>query len=319
MLRYIIRRVISMVPLLIVITSSTFFLGQYGAGDLAAYLAGTRGDQTKGFDVELYQKFRKELGMDDPIYVRYTRWLSNAVRGDFGKSYVMMGDPEISYLIKNSVPRTLQLCLAAFVLVIVIGVPLGILSAVFRNTIIDRILVTGSSVFSSIPTFVLAPVAMIVVVVKLRLLPSVGVGWHGLFAQETILPAFCLASVGLLNVVRTTRVSMLEVLSQEYVRASRARGLSEWQVVVHHIIRNALTPVITVLGMTAPLLLGSTLFIEKIFNIQGFGLMVSNGLQRGDITLVTASALVSTVMVMFFSLVVDLIYGLIDPRVRLTN
>jgi peptide/nickel transport system permease protein len=319
MLRYIIRRVISMIPLLIVISASTFFFGQYGAGDLAAYLAGTRGDPTKGFDMELYQKFRKELGMDDPVYVRYAKWVSKAVRGDFGKSYVMMGDPEISYLIKKSVPRSLQLCLAAFVLVMVIGVPVGILAAVFRNTAIDRILVTGSSVFSSIPTFVMAPVAMIVVVVKLHLLPSVGVGWHGLFARETILPAFCLASVGLLNVVRTTRVSMLEVLSQEYARAARARGLSEWQVVVKHIIRNALTPVITVLGMTVPLLLGATVFIEQIFNIQGFGLMVSNGLQRGDIPTVTASALVSTMMVMFFSLVVDLIYGLIDPRVRLSK
>jgi peptide/nickel transport system permease protein len=112
---------------------------------------------------------------------------------------------------------------------------------------------------------------------------------------------------------------MLEVLSQEYVRAARARGLSEWAVVVKHVIRNALLPVITVIGLTAPLLLGATVFIEQIFNIQGFGLMMSKGLQRGDVPTVTASVLVSTVIVMAFSLIVDLLYGLIDPRVRVSR
>lgn len=319
MLRYFVNRILSMIPLLIVITAFTFVVGQYGSGDLAAYLAGTRGDPSKGFDTELYKQFRQELGMDEPIYVRYAKWLWNAVHGDFGKSYVMMGDPPISYLLSKSVPQSLQLCLAALVLVTVIGVPVGVLAAVFNNGLIDRVLVSSSSVLSSIPTFVLAPVAMIVIVVRLHLLPSVGVGWHGLFSRETILPAACLAAVGLLNVVRTTRVSVLEVLSQEYVRAARARGLSEWAVVSNHVIRNALTPVITVLGMTAPLLLGATVFIEQIFNIQGFGLMMSNGLQRGDIQTVTASALVSTAIVMIFSLAVDLVYGLIDPRVRLAK
>ena len=319
MLRYVIRRVLSMIPLLIVITAFTFIVGQYGAGDLAAYLAGTRGDPAKGFDVELYQQFRQELGMDDPIFVRYARWLWNAVQGDLGRSYVMQGDPPIAYLMQNAVPQSLQLCLAALIIITVVGVPLGILAAVFSNTVLDRVFVSGSSVLSSIPSFVLAPVAIIVVVVNLRLLPSVGVGWHGLFARETILPAFCLAAVGLLNVVRTTRVSILEVLSQEYVRAARARGLSEPMVVIKHVARNAMLPVVTVIGMTGAGLLGATVFLEQIFNIQGFGMMVSTGLQRGDVTTVTASVLVSTAIVMLFSLIVDLIYGLIDPRVRLTK
>jgi peptide/nickel transport system permease protein len=319
MLRYLIRRILSMIPLLIVVTAFTFIVGQYGAGDLAAYLAGTRGDASKGFDQELYQKFRQELGMDDPIYVRYGRWLWNAMHGDLGRSYVMMGDPPVAYLIKNAVPQSLQLCLAALFLVTIIGVPLGVLAAVFSNGLLDRVFVSGSSILSSIPSFVLAPVAIILVVVRLKLLPSVGVGWHGLFAKETILPAFCLAVVGLLNVVRTTRVSILEVLSQEYVRAARARGLSERLVIVKHVVRNASLPIVTVLGMTGAGLLGATIFIEQVFNIQGFGMMVSKGLQRGDIMTVTGAVLVSTVIVMLFSLLVDLLYGLIDPRVRLTK
>ena len=319
MLRYLVRRILSMIPLLIVVTAFTFVVGQYGAGDLAAYLAGTRGDSTKGFDVELYQKFRQELGMDDPIYVRYARYIWNAAHGDLGRSYVMMGDPSVAYLIKNAVPQSLQLCVAALFLVTIIGVPLGVVAAVFSNGFFDRVLVSGSSILSSIPSFVLAPVAIIVVVVRLNLLPSVGVGWHGLFAKETILPAFCLAMVGLLNVVRTTRVSILEVLSQEYIRAARARGLSERLVVVRHVIRNSMLPVVTVIGMTGAGLLGATIFIEQIFNIQGFGMMVSKGLQRGDIMTVTGAVLVSTVIVMLFSLAVDLVYGLIDPRVRVTK
>ncbi len=318
MTRYLIRRIASMIPLLIVISSFTFVIGQYGAGDLAAYLAGSRSSGGR-IDPQLYEAFRKELNLDAPVIVRYVQWLGNAIRGDFGKSYVMQGDPQISQLLKTAIPISLQLALAALFIVVVIGVPVGILTAVAHNTVLDHLLVSTSSVVSSIPSFVIAPVAMIVIVVQLHLLPSIGIGWHGLFSQETILPAACLAAGALLNVVRFTRASVLEVLSQEYIRAARARGVPEVQIVLRHVVRNSLTPVITILGLTGAGLVSSTIFIESIFNIQGFGLMTSNALKLGDIPTATASALVATVVVMFFSLSVDLLYGVLDPRVKLTK
>jgi ABC-type dipeptide/oligopeptide/nickel transport system permease component len=316
MTRYLTRRILSIIPLLLVISAVTFVVGQYGAGDLAAYLAGARSVSGR-ISPEVYEAFRQELNLDTPILVRYVEWLGNALRGDFGKSYVLPGDPPIAHLLATAVPISLQLGLAALSIVTVVGVPLGILAAVFRNTPLDYGTVSVASVISTVPAFVLAPVAIIVVVIQLNLLPSVGIGWSGLFSEKTLLPALCLAAGALLNVVRFTRVSVLEVLSQEYIRAARARGLSQCQVIARHVVRNALTPVVTILGLTGAGLIANTIFIETIFNIQGFGWMASNALRLGDITTATACALVATVVVMTFSLVVDILYGLIDPRVNL--
>lgn len=316
MVRYFIRRLTGLIPLIFVITAFVFIVGQYGAGDLAAYLTFQRSGGK--FDQTLYNRYRKELGLDDPVMVRYGRWVWNAMQGDLGRSYVSIGEPEITSLLATSLPITLQLALAALVLVTLTAVPIGFFTAFYHDTLADRVLVSSASVLSTIPAFVLAPMSMIVVVNQLHLLPSVGLGWHGLFSNEIILPAACLAAGPFLNLVRFTRASVLEVLSQDYIRASRARGLSELQVVVYHVFRNSLTPVITVLGLTASQLVGSTLFVEAIFNLQGFGQVTGKALSLGDIQTATASALVATVIVLAANLLVDLMYGLVDPRVRLS-
>jgi peptide/nickel transport system permease protein len=316
MLRYFINRLTSLIPLLIVISAFVFIVGQYGAGDLAAYLTFQRSGGK--FDQKTYDTYRERLGLDDPALVRYGRWLWGAVQGDLGRSYVTVGEPEITRLLARAMPITLQLSLVALFFVTITAVPIGILTAFYHNSILDRLLVSSSSVVSTIPSFVLAPVGMIVIVNQLHLLPSVGLGWHGMFSQEIILPAACLAAGPFLNLVRFTRASVLEVLSQEYIRASRARGLSEFQVILRHVVRNSLTPVITVLGLTASQLFGGTLFIEAIFNLQGFGQMTAKALSLGDIQTATASALVGTVFVLAANLVVDFLYVWIDPRVRLS-
>jgi peptide/nickel transport system permease protein len=316
MLRYFIRRLTGLIPLLFVITAFVFIIGQYGAGDLAAYLTFQRSGGK--FDQALYDRYRKDLGLDDPALVRYGRWVWNAMHGDLGRSYVSIGEPEITNLLAKALPITLQLALAALVLVTFTAVPIGIFTAFYHDTLADRVLVSSASVLSTIPAFVLAPMSMIVVVNQLHLLPSVGLGWHGLFSNEIILPAACLAAGPFLNLVRFTRASVLEVLSQDYIRASRARGLSELQVVLYHVFRNSLTPVITVLGLTASQLVGSTLFVEAIFNLQGFGQVTGKALALGDIQTATASALVATVIVLAANLLVDFMYGLVDPRVRLS-
>lgn len=316
MLQYLSRRLVGLVPLLLVITAFVFLLGQYGAGDLAAYLTFQRSGGK--FDQELYSRYRAELGLNDPALVRYGRWLSSALQGDLGRSLVTIGEPEITGMLARTLPVTLQLALASLILVTVTSVPIGILTAFYHNSLLDRFLVSSASVLSTIPSFVLAPLSMIVLVNQLHLLPSVGLGWHGLFSQEVILPAACLAAGPFLNLVRYTRASVLEVLSQDYIRAARARGLSEMQVMLSHVVRNSLTPVVTVLGLTGAQLIGGTIFIESIFNLQGFGQVTQKAIALGDIQTSTACALVSTVIILATNLMVDVLYGFLDPRVRLS-
>jgi ABC-type dipeptide/oligopeptide/nickel transport system permease component len=194
---------------------------------------------------------------------------------------------------------------------------LGIIAAVGRNTVVDYAIVTVITVLSSIPPFVLVPVAMYVLVVRLHIIPTIGTGWQGLFHRETILPAACLAVGPMLGVVRYTRAQVLDVLSQEYVRAARARGLAEWQVIAKHVVKNAMTPVVTVLGLSTARLLSGSIFIENSFGYRGFGWVAIGAFRGGDIQTVAASTLVSAFIVMIANLIVDMLYGVLDPRVRL--
>lgn len=317
MISYLLRRLLALVPLLLLVTAFVFIVGQYGAGDLAAYLTIQRSGGR--IDPELYAATRARLQLDDPALVRYGRWLWDALHGDLGRSYVSIGEPEIAGLIARSFPITLQLSLAALVVVAGLGIPLGMAAALLRNRLPDYLAVGLAAILSAIPPFVLAPISMIVIVSQLKLLPSVGLGWDGLFSQKIILPALCLAAAPLLNVVRFTRAAVLEVLGQEYVRAARARGLADWQVLQWHILKNTLTPVLTVLGLTAGQLLGGAIFVEAIFNLQGFGTLTNKAFQSGDIQTLTAVALVSALAIMLINIVVDLLYGVLDPRVRLAK
>jgi peptide/nickel transport system permease protein len=305
-----------MVPLLIVVSAFVFILGQYGAGDMAMQLT----LQIKGlgnFDPVLYQQLRHDLGLDKPVLVRFAEFISGAVRGDFGRSYVLPGNPEIGPTIRATLPVSAQLALAAIVIVAAVGIPLGILAAVLRNTPLDYAIVTAVTILSSIPAYVLIPLALVLLVIELRLVPTVGMGWKGLLHREVLLPAFLLAIGPIMGVVRYTRAQVADVLQQEYVWAARARGLSEWKVIARHVVRNAMTPVVTVLGMTAAHLLSGSIFVESAFGYRGFGQVAIEAFRGGDIQTVAAVTLVSAIIVMLANLVVDLLYGVIDPRVRL--
>lgn len=317
MLHYAIRRLAAIVPLLIVITSLTFLLGQYGSGDLAAYI--TMQQSGGQMDLEVYQALREELGLDDPPHIRYFRWLQNAVRGDLGRSYIRLGQPDVIFLIKRALPITLELAFASLVTATIVGIPLGILAAVIRNSVLDYVIVGSSTVLTSIPGFVLAPIAMLLLVIKFDILPSVGLGWHGMFSEKSLLPILTLAASVLLPIVRYTRQSVLEVLSQEYVRAARAKGMPEWQIITRHVVKNAFIPIATILGLVGAALVSGSLFIEIIFNLQGFGSLAAEAMVAGDIQTSTGVLLVSALLVMLINLLVDLMYGVFDPRVQFKN
>ena len=317
MLRYILRRVGAMVPLLLIIVGFVFILGQYGANDLAMSMTLRVNDGA--FDAQIYEAMREKLDLSDPVLVRFGRFIAKAARGDFGVSYALQGTPEIGRMIAKSLPISLQLGFAAMVICVVFGIPLGVLAAARRNGPLDYLIVSTSTVLSSIPPFVLAPIALVVLVGELHILPTVGTGWHGLFSRETLLPALLLAVGPLLTIVRNTRASVIDTLTQDYIRASRARGLSERQVVVRHVVKNSMTPVLTVLGISTARLLGGSIFIETVFSIQGLGSMAVTAFQAGDVQTVAATTLVSALIVMTANIIVDLLYGALDPRVRLTD
>ncbi len=317
MIVYVIRRIVLMMPLLFFVSAFVFFLGQYGAADLAMELTLRINDNS--FDAELYESLRAELGTDQPIFVQYFGFIRNALRGDFGKSYVLPGTPDIARLIASTLPISLPLGLAALLVLMVVAVPVGVITAIWHNSWLDHIIVSASTVLSSFPPFALAPIVLVVLVAKLRIIPTTGFGWHGIFSRETLLPASVLAAGPFLGIVRFTRASVIDVLSQEYIRAARARGLSEIAMVVRHVVKNSMTPVLTVLGVTTGFLLSGSIFVESVFGIKGFGYVAVTAFQAGDIRTVAATTLVSATIVMFMSLLVDLLYGVLDPRVRLNN
>lgn len=311
---YLLRRFIIMIPMLLFITAFVFFLGQYGAPDLA--YERTLRLNSNVFDQEIYETLRLSMGLDGAAHERFFRFVANAVRGDLGVSYVLPGNPEISRLILKSLPISLQLGLAALVMALVVGIPFGIIAAANRNSPLDYFIVTVATVLSSIPPFVLAPVALVLLVTTLQVLPVTGFGWHGLFSTETLLPAALLAVGPLLVVLRFARASVIDVMSQDYIRAARSKGLSERLIIIRHVVKNAMTPVLSAVGVSAGFLLSGTIFIETVFGIRGFGHVTVTAFQSGDVNTVAAATLVSGLIMALVNLTTDLCYGLLDPRVR---
>lgn len=211
---------------------------------------------------------------------------------------------------------SVQLGGAALVLIALLGIPLGIIAAYKQNTIFDYVIVSFTALLPTVPTFVLAPLLMILLILELKVLPY-ATGWKGLFDPRAILPLFILVIGPLLTVVRQSRAAVLEVLSQEYVRTARAKGLSEWQVLTRHIVKNALAPVITNLGFIAASLLTGSLFVESIFGIPGFGTVTYESLRGYDYPAILGITLVGTMIIVVANLIVDISYSFLDPRVRL--
>jgi ABC-type dipeptide/oligopeptide/nickel transport system permease component len=314
MLRYILRRLLTMIPLLIIISGFIFVIGQYGTGDLAAYL--TEQENSGRFNEALYLQNRQLLHLDQPVVVRYGQWLIAATHGDLGTSYVTDGRPSVSFLISQALPITLQISLAALALIILVGIPLGILAAITHNSPLDYGIVGIATILSSVPLFVLAPLSIFFLVIQVHIIPTLGIGWNGLFNEAAILPVIILAANSCLTTVRFTRASVLEVLAQEYIRGARAKGLAFWRVVLRHVVKNSLIPVLSVVGLTASYLFGGSLFLEVVFNIQGFGMLAFTALQEGDIQTMTGVALVTAVLIMLTNLLTDILYSVADPRVQ---
>ena len=317
MSRFLLGRLIQACGVLFVVSVITFVLIHAAPGGPAILL---QPDLTR----EQMRELRAELGLEDPLPVQYGRWLGNLAQGRLGRS-LSQGLP-VTTLIADRLPATLILSGAALLLTLVLGIPLGVLSAVKRNGLLDY-LVTGLAFLGmSVPVFWFGIILIIIFSVELGLLPSAGMYTLGepFSAADRlrylIMPTAVLAIANLAQITRYTSSSMLGTLTEDYVRTARAKGLAERAVLVRHVLRAALVPVVTVVGLLLPRLVAGAAITEAIFAWPGMGRLAVDAAVQRDYPLIMGITLMISAIVVLSNLVVDVIYGWIDPRIRvMTN
>jgi ABC-type dipeptide/oligopeptide/nickel transport system permease component len=302
--QYIIRRLIMTVPVLLGVIFLTFAIAKVTPGDPVMMILGSN---ASGDEVEA---LRHELGLDAPVVVQFGRYVWNALHGDLGKS--IRGQTLVSQEILERLPNTFQLTVAALTLAMVAGVGLGLIAAFTRSRLVEGGAMVSALIGLSIPNFWLAILAIIVFGVQLRWVSTTG----GEGLKDLILPSICLALGPAATLARLTRSSVLEVVSEDYVRTARAKGLSERIVAARHVMRNALIPIVTVIGLQFGALMGGAFFIESIFARPGLGRFALNAIQARDYPQVQGVVLFMACTYVFANLGVDLLYGVLDPRIR---
>jgi peptide/nickel transport system permease protein len=255
-------------------------------------------------------RVRAELGLDQPLPVQYAVFLGNVLRGDFGRS-IHFREPAFSVVVAR-IPATLELGLTAFVLATAVAVPVGLFSAVKRNSPLDHAAMSLALVGQSAPTFFLGILFILVLSLKTGLLPTSGRGgWNHL-----VLPALTLGAFAMASIARLTRSAMLEVLRADYIRTARAKGLSEMLVVAKHTLRNAALPIVTITGLQFGTLLGGAVVTETVFAWPGIGRLAIQSIYNRDYPIVQCTVFLSALMFIAVNLAIDVMYGVLDPRVR---
>ncbi len=309
--RYIGRRILSLLPVWLGISLLAFSLANLAPGDPAQMILLRQTGELPTEDA--VRRLREQLGLDDPFPVRYGRWLADAVRGDLGTSF-RTGEPVLWTLVERF-PATLQLALAALLIGLLIGIPLGVLSAVRRDSGLDHTSRVGVLLGASIPNFWLGYLLILLFAVGLGWLPVAGWGsW-----QHLVLPALTLGVGGAASLTRLTRSTVLEELQADYVRTARAKGLPERLVVMRHALRNALNPIVTLTGMRFGGLLAGAVVVETVFAWPGIGSFVVDSIYDRDYPTIQGFVLFTGTVFVLVNLLVDLGYAWLDPRVRLTS
>ena len=305
---YIIRRLAWLPVILVIISFITFALGRFGPGDPVEILMGQYNDE------KVIERIREQRGLNDNIFVQYGRYVKNVTRGDFGESFKYRGRT-VAELLKKKMWVSAQLNMAALFLSVSIGIPLGLFAALKQGTLWDTSTVAFTLLGQSIPVFLTAPVLLLVFALKLDILPTHG--WGGFFDTRIILPAVAMGVPGIAIITRLTRASTMEVISQDYVRTARAKGLPESVVQRRHILRNAMIPVITMLGFSLAGLAFTSFIVERFFGIPGVGNLFIEAIFARDYPIINAVIIIGTTFFVAANLIVDLIYPWLDPRIRL--
>ena len=306
---YLARRLLILPPLLVGISLISFLLLNFAPGDAAEItLRRQNGGITPPREAVL--ALRQELGLDAPLPVRYVKWLSRAVQGDLGDSY-RSGD-SIAAEMARRLPATLLLASASLAIAVSIGIPLGVLAALRRGSWVDTVSRLLALVGAAVPSYLLALLLMLFFAVKLDWLPAIGYG----SPKNIVLPALALSFAVMAQLMRLTRASMLEAQSQDYMRTARAKGLTEFVVIWRHGLKNAILPVVTVIGTSTGHLLGGAVIIETIFGWPGVGQFVIVGISQRDYPVVQGFVLYIAVIFLLVNLAVDFTYRWLDPRLH---
>ncbi len=305
MLKYIVRRLLIMLPIILGIIFIVFSILEFTPGDPVSMILGQ--DATP----ELIKLKREELGLNKPFLTRYITYVLDIVRGDFGTMYA--SGNSVGEAIARRLPVTLELSILSILLAVIVGIPLGVLSAVKQYSIIDIFSILFAMILSAMPGFWLGLMLILIFSTKLGLFPSFGVG-DGLISF--ILPCITLSATYTAVIVRMTRSCMLEVINQDYVRTARAKGATESHIIGKHALRNAMLPVLTTVGMYFGALMGGAVIAETVFSLPGLGTLLVSGITAKDTPTVLGCVTVIATSISLINLSVDVAYAYIDPRIK---
>ncbi len=312
MLAYVIRRILATIPVMLVVALFVFSLLYIAPGDPAVVIAG---DQASPDDVA---RIRASLGLDRPFMIRFADWLMQVARGDLGTS--IFTNLPVSHMIAQRIEPTLSLMLLTLVISVSVAIPLGIVAAWKAGTWIDRGVMLFAVLGFSVPVFVTAYLLAFVFALELEWLPVQGYSpiSKGFvpFIENLILPALALGSVYIALLARMTRATMLEVLSQDYIRTARSKGLAPGPILFVHALKNAAVPIVTVVGLGVALLIGGAVVTESVFAIPGLGRLVVDAILKRDYPVIQGTVLLFSLTYVVVNLIVDLLYTVFDPRIR---
>ena len=303
----ILKRILQTIPVLFVVVTITFVLTRMIPGDPAAQAS-----------PDAIATMRVKMGLDEPMLTQYINYLVGILHGNFGYSYSYSGP--VMPIILSRLPSTLSITLTGLVLALLVGVPIGVVSAVKQNTIFDYVFMVLALVGVSMPIFWLGLMLVLTFSVNLGWLPAMGMGamskgvWDVI--SHMILPCFCLATIPAATFARITRSSMLETINGEYIKALRARGIKESKIIWKHALKNALPPIVTVLGLQLASAFAGAILTETIFSWPGLGTLIVNAVNGRDYSLIQGVVLFSAVVFVFVNLVVDIVYMVINPKVN---
>ncbi len=317
MTKYLIQRLVTAIPTLLAISAVVFTILALAPGDPMAEFG-----SNPNIPAEVRQNIRRQLGLDEPVYIRYVKWLTALLQGNWGYSFASRTG--VLDLIFQRLPTTLYVVGTAYLISVLIAIPVGVISAVKQYSVLDHMLTTITFIGFSLPTFFTGLLLIIIFSVKLRWLPFIysttlqgeGLGLVWEYIKQAAMPVTVLALFQSASLARFVRAAVLDVVRLDYVRVARAKGLGEAQVILGHVMRNALIPVVTLVALNTPAVFTGAVITEQIFRVPGIGSLLIASIERSDTPVVMAITFIYAVLVVVFNLVADILYGVLDPRIR---
>ncbi len=315
MSKFVLKRVLISIVVVFLVSVFSFSLMHILPGDPARL---TLGEEASQEDVDA---LRAELNLDKPILQQYFIWINGVLHGDFGRSIAY--HRPVSEIMAERLPRTVAIGLPSLVISVVIGLCFGIISAVKRGKAIDQIITFFATIGMGTPVFWIGILGIYLFAMKLQILPIQGFTSpaedFGKYVHQAILPVFCLSLHLIASIARQTRTNMLDVINQDYIRTAKANGIRESSIIMKHALRNTLIPIITVIAMQVRVVIGGSLIVEQVFNIAGIGQLLQTAVGNRDYLIVQGAVLVISLVTVGCNLLVDILYGFVDPRIRKTQ